>query len=325
MTSSLEGKAPKEIVYIPEGSHSITPSVNGKPSQITVNVPKERGVEIAARLQASLTDRLGGSVRPHIDFDHKHSGPAAAIPSAFSYKPGLGIVLALDWSGSGKTAVESKDYSYFSPEFLIADDGTPHSLPSKGPIGSLVNEPAFREIPRIAAADAAPPNDTTDMNPLVQCGLLTDKEAALPEAIVAATQRVSVYRENAQPNLDLIKAKDAEIEDLKTKNKALEDEKVAAANADAAAKKSRAETLVAAACTDGRIAPKDEATKEKYLTRIAAGDTFAEEILGGLPKKFDPTGKVVEAKSSESKKDDDEPTGLDRVAAALAAENAAAN
>jgi hypothetical protein len=62
---------------------------------------------------------------------------------------------SVEWSGSGAAAIRNKDFSYFSPVFLLGTDGTPDSLPEKGELGSLVNEPAFRSMPRIAAADAS--------------------------------------------------------------------------------------------------------------------------------------------------------------------------
>lgn len=50
---------------------------------------------------------------------------------------------------------ESLKYSYFSPEFYLGEDGMPADLPERGPLGALVNEPAFRSIPRIAASDSS--------------------------------------------------------------------------------------------------------------------------------------------------------------------------
>lgn len=147
------GVAPCEIVFIPEGSHTITPSVNGQAKTITVNLPRSKGAQIAAQLNSVLARRLGENVRPHIGFDHQN-GAAAAIPSGLVYRDGVGIVLQLDWTGKGRSAVEGRDYSYFSPAFLVDANNEPVGLPDKGEIGSLVNNPAFRNIPRIAASDA---------------------------------------------------------------------------------------------------------------------------------------------------------------------------
>lgn len=289
-------EAPAEIVYIPEGVHDITPSVDGEPGRVTVKVPPDQGKAIAARLQASLVERLAGPVRPHLDFDHAHTGPAAGIPTAFRYEEGKGIILALDWSARGRSAIEGKDYSYFSPEFLLGEDGTPHGLPEKGPIGTLVNEPAFRTIPRIAAADSPQPSNPTPtpMNPLVTCRLLTASEAALPEADKTAADRVQALKDAAAPGDE----KDKRIKALEDENAALKKEKddkeVAAKNA----AEERAKNLVAAAVTDGRLLPADEAKKESFIKAIAAGNTFAEEQLAGLPKNGGPSGQVIAAGST---------------------------
>lgn len=151
----LDG-APTTIVYIPEGDHVITPTVDGRPGTVTVRVPPARGQEIAAHLQNDLDKRKGQNVRAWFDFDHQ-PGPASALPQSFRYEPGKGIVCALEWTRAGKAAIEGRDFSYFSPTFLIDDDGTPSGLPDRGSFGALVNEPAFREIPRIAASDASLP------------------------------------------------------------------------------------------------------------------------------------------------------------------------
>jgi phage I-like protein len=151
--ASIGGEPPAEIVYLPEGDHQITATVDGKPKTINVKVPAARGADIAQRLQSSLAERHSGNVRPHLAFQHQ-VGAASGIPKSFRYEPGKGIMCAVDWSGSGAAAIRNKDFSYFSPVFLLGDDDTPDGLPAKGELGSLVNEPAFRSMPRIAAGDA---------------------------------------------------------------------------------------------------------------------------------------------------------------------------
>lgn len=145
--------APSEIIYLPEGDNPITATVDGEPKTILVRVPRERGQEIASKLQADLQKRHAENVRPWFSFQHQ-AGPASALPKSFRYEPGQGVIVAVEWTGAGKAAIEGKDFSYFSPTFLMADDGTPDGLPTKGEFGALVNEPAFRNIQRIAAADA---------------------------------------------------------------------------------------------------------------------------------------------------------------------------
>lgn len=276
LASSIDG-TPAEIVYLPEGEHKITATVDGKPKSITVKVPAAKGAEIAASLQKLLDERNKSNVRPWFDFEHKR-GVASALPKAFRYEAGKGIMCAVEWTGAGRSAIEGKDFSYFSPEFYLGDDGIPDGLPSRGPLGGLVNEPAFREIPRIAASDAAidpEPNHPTAMSKLIFAALAIS--AAHDDAETLAVQAIESLK---------VKAANAEAKAtrLESENKDLKS-KVEAAEAEAKkTRKERADTLVKAAVADGRIAPKDEDKQNKFRDKIEAGDTFAEEILAQLPK-----------------------------------------
>ncbi|WP_193214897.1 hypothetical protein [Luteolibacter marinus] len=110
--------------------------------------------------------------------------------------------------------------------------------------------------------------------------------------LIFAALAISAVAENAEA--EAVKA----IEKLKSDNqtvtaRAAELERVngelkkqvdAAAAEAKKTRKERAETLVKAAVADGRIAPKDEERQTKFRDKIEAGDSFAEEILAGLPK-----------------------------------------
>ena len=288
ITTSIGDGVPDEIVYLPEGEHKITPTVDGEPKTITVKIPREKGVSIAAALQSALDDRLKNNVRPWFDFEHKR-GAASALPKAFRYEDGRGVVCALEWTGAGRDAIEGKDFSYFSPEFLLGDDGVPDGLPSRGPLGALVNEPAFRDIPRIAAANADGAQ-SEDLN----------HYQTMSKHIFAALA-ISASAENAETEaVTKINAMSAEIEDKKKALAKLEAEfaemkkekDAAVAKCQDAAKK-HANSLITAAIADGRIAAKDEATQDKFRSRIEAGDSFAEEALGMLPKKHTELNKPV--------------------------------
>jgi FtsZ-binding cell division protein ZapB len=275
--SAIPKNAPEEIVYLPVGSHTITPTVDGKAKTITIHIRQDRMSAIAAALQSDLEKRLAGPVRPFLGFDHSRTGPAAGIPKRFSFDD-RGIILATDWSTSGRAGVEGSDYGYLSGTFLVDDQGEPCGLPSKGEIGSLVNEPAFRSIGLIAAAD-------TDPNPESNTNTTMSK-------LIFAALAISAAAENAET--EAVKAIDrlqVEASDAKSKAASLEEEnkglktKVEAAEAEAKkTRKDRADTLVKAAVADGRIAPKDEDKQTKFRDKIEAGDTFAEEILAQLPK-----------------------------------------
>lgn len=277
-TSAIPKNAPGEIVYIPVGSNKINATVGGKPSEIVVNVPVERGQAIAASLQTALEKRLAGPVRPRLAFDHTKGGPASGHPQSFSFDPARGIILAASWSNSGKAAIEGGDYGYFSPTFYIDDDGTPSGLPDKGEIGSLVDEPAFRGIGLIAAADTdinSHLNEPTTMSKLIFAALAIS--AAAENAETAAVQAIEKLKVDASDATSKATRLEQENKDLKTKVEAAEAEALKT-------RKDRADTLVMAAVADGRIPAKDTEKQDKFRAKIEAGDTFAEEILAQLPK-----------------------------------------
>jgi hypothetical protein len=278
---------PDEIVYLPEGEHQLTPWVDGKPKPITVKVPAARGTQIAASLQTALERRQQANVRPWFDFEHK-AGVASALPKSFRYEPGKGVMAAVEWTGAGRAAIEGKDFSYFSPVFFLGDDGVPDGLPERGPLGALVNEPAFREIPRIAASDAAGTTESIEEPPAMSKLIF----AALAISAAAENAETEAVKAIEKLKVDAADAK-SEAARLKSENEALTKKVEAADAAAATARKERADTLVKAAVADGRIAPKDTDKQDKFRAKIEAGDTFAEEILAQLPKQHAGLDKPV--------------------------------
>lgn len=277
-TSAVPKDAPGELVYIPVGSSKINATVSGKPGEITVNVPAENGAAIAATLQAALAKRLESTVRPRLAFDHSKTGPASGHPASFSFDPARGIILAASWSTSGRAAIEGGDYGYFSPTFLIDEKGQPCGLPDKGEIGSLVDEPAFRGIGLIAAADTDPnpeSNTTNTMSKLIFAALAIS--AAADNAETEAVTKITAMQAEGSSKAKRIAELEAELAKLKG-----EKDDVEAQLAEVA--KTRAHDLVKAAVADGRILAKDDDKQTKFRAKIEAGDTFAEEILAQLPK-----------------------------------------
>lgn len=286
LAAAIGDGAPDEIVFLPEGKHEITPWVDGKPQPVVVNVPPARGVEIAASLQTALEARQKSNVRPWFDFEHKR-GAASALPKSFRYEPGKGVMVAVDWTRAGREAIEGRDFSYLSPVFLLGDDGIPDGLPERGPLAGILNEPAFREIPRIAASDAAdhhPIEPPATMSKLIFAALAISAAHADAETLaVQAIDKLKVEATDAK----------AEAARLKTENEALTNKVEASDQAAATARKERASTLVQAAVADGRIAPNDTDKQDKFRSKIETGDTFAEEILAQLPKQHEGLDKPI--------------------------------
>jgi len=314
MTSAIvaDSGVPSEIVYLPEGEHNITPTVNGKAQRIMVRVPADKGADIAAKLQAALAIRQKQNVRPWFDFEHK-SGKASAIPTAFRYEEGKGVMASIEWTGAGKAAIEGKDFSYLSPTFLIDDSGLPSGLPARGPLAALVNEPAFREIPRIAASDTF--------------SKVTDHSKTMSNLILASLA-INPAADNAEADaiksIEVLKVQAADASRLTKENAALAAKVEAAEAVVVELRKNRAADIIKAAVNDGRILPKDTELQDKFRAKIEAGDTFAEDILAGMAKIHDGLEKpiVLGTPSKEVKAADkfDGKTGVDLLEAALAEE-----
>ena len=286
------------IMYIPEGSHQIECMVNGRPKKITVNMPAEKGSAVAAAMQTLLDKKLTNNVRPVFDFDHANSGPASALPQRFFYEQGRGLMVECEWTGAGRKARKNKDYSYFSPTFLRDEEsGEPVGLPDRGPLGALVNDPAFRDIQRVAAANvqqkAEPnpnpkPTNTNTMKSLVTAGILTEAEAAQSDASTVAASRVKVLQTEAAK----VEAANITIANLTKERDALLG-KVEAANT------ATAKATVATAVQAGRILPKDEASQKYWEGQLVAAKNEDElkvvtAALEAIPaKNKDITNQVI--------------------------------
>lgn len=280
MTTALDG-VKTDIVYIPEGEHVITPSVNGKPKEITCRLSPDRGEEVAALFQDQLSKLNGKNVKPFLDFGHEE-GKSAGEPLSFHYEAGRGLILKAEWSGSGKEGIESKDWRYFSPTFLINSDGEPSGLPEYGSIGALVNDPAFTEIERVAAARAKQTEPTSNkpkaqntMSDLVKAGILTTSEAAAEDAVTVAASRYTALKEDS-----------ANLERVKAENKDLKDKIEAQANA-------QADEAIADAVKAGRISPKDEDTKKFWHDQLVENPVTAKKMLEQVEAKHANLGDQI--------------------------------
>jgi len=271
LAAGIDG-VPDEVVYLPEGEHTITPTVDGKPKRITVRIPADQGASIAAALQADLEKRQGENVRPWFDFEHK-SGKASAFPTAFRYEKGVGVMAAVEWTGSGRAAIEGRDFSYLSPTFRVNAQGVPFALPEQGPLAALVNEPAFREIRRIAASDAAA-NLTTAMSHLILAAL--DVDASAENAETEAVAKITAMQGDMTDKQKRIAELEAELEELK----AAKDEYEAKA---AEATKARHTGLIEAAVAAGKIAPLDQETQGQALELLEASEALGVKFLSAMP------------------------------------------
>lgn len=261
--------APDSIIYIPKGEQTVTGSRGGKPFELSITSDETLAGILNAQLkQAQLDAAAGLASKPFIDFNHE-GGRASALPTEFFWDAERGVCLSLEWTPAGRQAIEGEEFAYFSPELAIDKNGRPTGIRCPGPIGGLVNTPAFQTIGTIAASLNQQP---TNMNQLLE--LLKKYGMELPddsemEAVCSALEpKLAAYM---QAKSDLATAKAS----LKT----FEDAAAATAKA---ALEAEADATVKLALKDGKIT--DAAPwKTAYL---ASPDTVKAQ-LASLPAKPD--------------------------------------
>ena len=270
-------KLPDSIEWMPAGRHSICCSKDDAPAEIEVNVDEELVSVLNEQLQAAraLAD-AGKASRPYIDFDHA-GGEAAAIPTEFFWQDG--IRLRVEWTAAGAAAVSGRVYSYFSPEFFADKSGKVTAIPAVGPIGALVNTPAFQEIERIAAS-------LTAQKSMIEIA----KALGLPETATEAE----------------ILAKIAELTGAASTANDIKDELTAAKAALAELETKHAEHVKASAVAevDRHAALYDvpEAVRPIIADAIAKDATTGRKILAGFHAKRQPAG-APPMKTSASQSD----------------------
>lgn len=308
--ASAEWSPPSSIEWMPAGR-----------KEIRCLGPDEEGIECvsvatpedAARLDAQLQSLIalsdkGQSSRPYIDFDHEN-GPAAAIPKRIYWDDGIRV--EVDWTSAGADALKGRVYSYFSPSWLISDDGHPQALPEKGPIGSLVNTPAFQDIERLAAKNAATAANRkgTSMNgliaKLVAAGLMSKPDGDMTEDQLVAALQAQMKAATDMADEAKVQCEQATASATEAKAKLVEISKAFAASD------------VDAAVASGRIDKEaaDEWRKDYEANPIGARKRLASIKVASHGANISGLGKKAEANA--------ELTGLQRAIAARKAQMAA--
>jgi hypothetical protein len=249
-TSTSEWQPPQSLQWMPAGRHAIFPS-NSEGKEIEV----ESSPEDAARLDAQLQEMLrranaGEQSRPFIDFDHQ-GGAAAAIPKRIFWDDG--IRMEVEWTGNGAASLRDRVYSYFSPEWYHGEDGHPQALPEVGPIGALVNTPAFQEIERLAAKKETTEGSTssTKGNRMEQLLAILAGAKAIPSVKIDDTEAAVLTKAHLDGLARRVTELEAERDGLGEKLKASQGE---IANRD----KAEAESAVEVAIKAGRFEDKPE-------------------------------------------------------------------
>lgn len=274
-----------EFVFMPPGENVIEATVNGKGEKITVIVD----ASTAAALQADLTARLATGIRPALDYNHE-GGRASGWPTGFRWMDGSGVICEVEWTPVAVAAIRDGEWLYFSPEFRY-DRKTKRvlGLPVTGPVGGLVNDPAFRAMPAVQARNISttsteeekqsPPEETGPPPPtttptqyqrmkldtivaaLAAAGILSETEAAADNAPALLASRIADLKAGDSIKASLATAHTAALTEKDSTISALREQLDAAATATATA-------AVEAAIKAGRIAPKDEAAKAFWLKNL---------------------------------------------------------
>jgi phage I-like protein len=257
-----EGSAlPADIQYMPPGRHRIRASQGGKPVSVEVAVD----AATAAVLQSFLASKLAASAegredRPFFDFNHEDR-EAAAWPTEFYWAgddPRTGGVRSrLEWSESGKRAVEGRTFRRFSPTFHL--DASGHVSGSEINMGGLVNRAAFKRIAPLFAA--APVDTATEPMPM--------------QTLISTLRSLSLVEASATEEADLVTQVSRSVSALKSQVSDLQASIATQA-------RQRAESLVDAAVRAGRLPAKGTDARGFWVDALLRDEAKAVKALDAL-------------------------------------------
>ena len=281
-------------MWMPGGTHQV--SCGEVQADGTVKPVKELvsvGAADGARLNAQLQELAKANARPFLDYDHA-GGEASGWPVEIAWQEAdidlpAGIYVRVEWASRGADLIAGKGYRYFSPEWVMDKEGKVQ-LPQSGPLGGLVNNPAFREMRRIAqqiseiSADAGrvdpagggpngdgsgPHNTKESMSKkliaaLIAAGVLKSEAEAADDAVATQVEQRLQARKQAEPAEE-------------------ETETVKQLRAQMQAMQARAgKTFVAGLVSAGKLPPKDETAAAVWEKAYAKDPDGTEELARSL-------------------------------------------
>jgi phage I-like protein len=278
----LQGQTPEEIVYMPRGDATIKPKRPGHEVKVKVDAG------VAQVLQTDLEKRLAAEIQPYAGYDH-NAGPASFHPKEFRWDDERGVILAVDWTEGGKQDVTGRNYSYFSPTFMLSKSGKVAGLPDDGEVGSLVNNPAFRDRKMKIAASADDDAGENEImikvaEKLVELEVITAEQADDPDTVIKAITDMHV-------TIGLVQAANAR---LQSENTALQ-AKVADVQ------KAEATSVIEAAIAEGKIGAKDKTSIEFWTGQLVSSPETAKKVIASLPAN-PLLQKVIDVKVSDTKR-----------------------
>jgi hypothetical protein len=261
--------AATDMMYMPAGMQSITPSQGGKSVSVQVMVDASGAAALEAQ-RASLEAR---GKRPYFDFNHEDR-EASFWPTQFYWKAD-GIYARGTWSDLGEQCITGKRYRQFSPVFFVDNvKARPARIvcreDAKPNMGGLVNDPAFHSILPFWAKDAGA---TSGSNQPSNITTMTEQEIAALQAKILEQQR----------ELDSLKAKETETKQKK-ENADLISAEIRAKEFELKANKSDLENAElkakATALEAADLKRRQEAAKKYAADMVARGALAARDAAG---------------------------------------------
>lgn len=153
------GALPSDIQWMPPGTHTITPLVNGEPREVTITANAALAALFNGQLQQMrLLASAGQGDVPYLDLNHKDDEASAEVLALYwaGDDPRLGGIRArVKWTSAGEAALRGKNYRRFSPTWLL-DEQTLQPAGIGVNLGGLVNRAAFRNIAKVIARSPQP-------------------------------------------------------------------------------------------------------------------------------------------------------------------------
>lgn len=265
------------LQWMPGGRHTITPSADGQPVTLDVEVRAEDAEKIQAAFAALCA---AGPHRPYFDLEHDDK-VASVWPDKFEWSetPAPGIYAEGTLSAAGREAISGKTHRGFSAVFFV--DGVANSPARLEPrcrlnMGGFTNNPAFKQSLPLWAKEAQQPLSA----PAIAGAAEQIKTKNMDETELAALKAKlqALEAENAALKKQLSGDKPAEEEAVACKEReivALKQQIEVRAKADA---KAAVETAV----KRGALPAADTAIQAKWQERCER-DPSAVELLNAIP------------------------------------------
>lgn len=264
----VDGKAPRDFMWMPGGVHTICGRSEGQDKTITVVVDKQTATDMQRALEGW---QAHDSRRPYFDFDHKRE-EASAWPERFEWReqPRPGVYVSASWSEAGERAIVGRNYRGFSPEFF--PDRTEGSKLAPARVvffpltaGGLTNKPAFQENAPFWAHEANPKLEIRDPKE----GRDPKSESPISAAVAAAAVKIE-NKIMSEANQAAVATAAAESGAVSAAQNEVIDLRAKLAVADAAMKGQRrkdATAAVQAATRRGALPAQDAALQQQWQQR----------------------------------------------------------